>query len=306
MSKKRANDGIPQMVAQNIGDAELASLFYPGDGPPLVFLHATGFLSWLWHPVARELAGDYRIYAPNFCAHRSADPEKGGLDWKTLAEDLALFCERLQLEKPFLVGHSMGATVAVIANALHGLRAAGMVLIEPIILPPELYRMRIGVEQHPLAAKAIRRTNHWKNRDEASAYLHSLPLFLAWEEEMLGLYLRHGMSEEEGGLRLTCSPLQEAALFMGGMRYDPWPLLSRISAPVLILEGEKSDHRELIDLGRVRNLIPDCAYHLVEGAGHLIPMERPKEVTRLIRGFLGSVQSRERSAMGSDEHRSAV
>lgn len=100
--------------------------------------------------------------------------------------------------------------------------------------------------------------------------------------------------------------MSKKALFMGGMRYDPWPLLSRISAPVLILEGEKSDHRELIDLGRVRNLIPDCAYHLVEGAGHLIPMERPKEVTRLIREFLGFVQSRERSAMGSDEHGSAV
>lgn len=292
MSKEAADGYTPQMFAQNIGDAELAFLGYEGAGPPLVFLHATGFLPWLWHPVARGFAGDYRIVAPSFCAHRNADPEKGGLSWKILAEDLALFCERRQLEKPFLVGHSMGATVAIIANGLCGLRTAGMVLIEPIILPPEFYRTRIGVEQHPLASKAIRRTNFWRNRDEARSYLHSRPLFSDWDEEILELYLRHGMHEEDGGFRLKCSPQREAALFMGGMQYDPWPILTRISSPVLVLEGEKSDNRGFIDLDLVRSLIPDCAHQRVGGAGHLIPMEQPTEVGRLIREFFGSVQSR--------------
>ena len=291
MNEKAANGLIPQTFTQDIGDTEIASLRYEGEGPPLIFLHATGFLPWLWHPVARELADDYRIFAPYFCAHRNADPENGGVDWKTLAEDLALFCERLHLEKPFLVGHSMGATVAVIANALCGIPVAGMVLIEPIIVPSELYRIKISVEQHPLASKSIRRTNFWQNRDEAMAYLHSRSLFQNWDEEMLELYLRYGMSGDDGGLRLTCSPQRETALFMGGMQYDPWPLLSRISSPVLILEGEKSDHRRFIDLDQIRSLIPDCAYHLVGGAGHLIPMEQPAEVTRLVREFFGSLLS---------------
>jgi pimeloyl-ACP methyl ester carboxylesterase len=69
------------------------------------------------------------------------------------------------------------------------------------------------------------------------------------------------------------------------MQYDPWPLLSRISSPVLILEGEKSDNRGFINLDRVRTLIPDCGHHRVSSAGHLIPMEKPREVTRLIREF---------------------
>jgi pimeloyl-ACP methyl ester carboxylesterase len=285
MNVKAENGHTPQTCTQKIGNAEISYLFYEGDGPPLIFLHATGFLPWLWHPLARELADNYRIFAPYFCAHRNADPENGGLSWRTLAEDLALFCEKLHLEKPFLVGHSMGATVAVIANALYGIPAAGMVLIEPIIMPPEFYKLHISVEQHPFASKAIRRTNFWRNRDEAMTYLHSRSLFQSWDEEMLELYLRHGMSGEEGGLRLTCSPHREAALFMGGMQYDPWPLLSQISCPVLILEGEKSDNRGFINIDRVRTLIPDCAHHRVSGAGHLIPMEKPREATRLIQEF---------------------
>ena len=286
MNVKAENGHTPQTCMQKIGDAEISYLFYEGDGPPLIFLHATGFMPWLWHPLARELADSYHIFAPYFCDHRETDPENGGLNWITLAEDLSRFCESLHLEKPFLAGHSMGATVSMMANALGSLPAAGMVLIEPILLPPEFYKFHISVEQHPFASKAIRRTNFWRDRDEAMAYLHSRSLFQGWDEEMLELYLRYGMSGEDGGLRLTCSPRREAALFMGGMQYDPWPLLSRVSCPVLILEGEKSENKGFIDLDRIRTLIPDCAHHRVSGAGHLIPMEKPREVTRLIQEFV--------------------
>jgi pimeloyl-ACP methyl ester carboxylesterase len=291
MNVKAANNHKPQTCTQSIGDAELPYLFYAGDGPPLIFLHATGFIPWLWHPLARELAGSYRIFAPGFCDHRQSDPEKGGVSWISLAEDLALFCRSLHLENPFLVGHSMGATISLMANTLDDLSAAGMVLIEPIILPQELYRQHLGLEQHPFASKAIRRTNFWRNHDEAIAYLRSRSLFQGWDEEMLALYLDHGMSADGTGLRLTCSPRNEAALFMGAMGYDPWPLLPRVSCPVLILEGERSDQREFIDLDRARSLIPDCIQDRVPGAGHLIPMEKPREVTGLLRKFFHSLQS---------------
>jgi lipase len=290
MNVKAENGHTPQTCTQQIGDAEIPYLFYEGDGTSLIFLHATGFMPWLWHPLARELAGSYRIFAPYFCDHRETDPQNGGFDWLTLAEDLSRFCKSLHLEMPFLVGHSMGATISMMANALGSLPAAGMVLIEPILLPPEFYTLHIGVEQHPFASKAIRRTNFWQDRDDARSYLHSRSLFQGWDKEMLELYLQYGMSEDGGGLRLTCSPRREAALFMGGMQYDPWPLLSRVSCPVLILEGEKSNNREVIDQNRVQSLIPDCIHHRVEGAGHLIPMEKPREVTRLIREFFRSLR----------------
>jgi len=42
MNGKAANGLIPQTFMQNIGDAEIAYLRYEGEGPPLIFLHATG------------------------------------------------------------------------------------------------------------------------------------------------------------------------------------------------------------------------------------------------------------------------
>jgi hypothetical protein len=168
-----------------------------------------------------------------------------------------------------------------------------MVLIEPILLPPEFYRGSMKVDQHPLAAKAIKRTNFWRDRDDAMIYLRSRSLFQGWTDEMLELYILHGMTGgDNGGLRLACTPQREAALFMGGRLFDPWPLLPRVSCPVLIVEGEKSDSKGFIDLDRMQALIPNSRRRTVKGAGHLVPMQRPREVTRIIREFFTSLRRR--------------
>jgi lipase len=108
---------------------------------------------------------------------------------------------------------------------------------------------------------------------------------------MLELYIRHGMTEgENGGLQLACSPQREAALFMGGRQFDPWPLLPKVSCPVLLVGGEKSETGGFINLDRIESLIPDCKRRMVKNAGHLVPMERPREVTRLIGEFFFPLQ----------------
>lgn len=65
----------PQILIQNIGDAELSYHLDEGDGPPLIFLHPTLFLPGLCHPLAQELSVDYRIIAPSFYDHREAAQE---------------------------------------------------------------------------------------------------------------------------------------------------------------------------------------------------------------------------------------
>jgi len=278
----------PEILSQNIGDVDIQYLHYNGDGTTIIFMHATGFLPWLWHPIARELAGTYRIIAPYFCDHRRMDPAEGGLSWVQLAEDLCALCTNLQIKSPLLVGHSMGATVMTIANAIHGTTAEKMVLIEPIFLPQNLYNIKLRVEDHPLASKSIKRRNYWRDAQEAKRYLRSKNLFKNWDEEMLDLYIKYGMVEgETGGLELACHPSREAALFMGSGEYDPWPVLPRITCPVLILEGSESENRSYIDLKKAAALFPKGRYLLVEGAGHLIPMEKPREIVKVISDFFG-------------------
>ena len=276
----------PELSSLDIGGISIEYLRWPGEGPALVMLHATGFLPWLWHPIARELAGDFDVYAPYFCDHREAEPEEGGLSWLLLAEDLAAFVRSLKAGMPLMVGHSMGATVTALAEALHGPLASRAVLIEPIFLPSPFYRMEIEVDQHPLASRSIRRRNAWKSREEAMAYFASKELFRNWDPEMLQIYLERGVVEDgKGSLTLSCHPRREAALFMGGMARDPWEVMEKVRCPVLLVEGELSENREFIDLARAAELMPRAQLQVVKGVGHLVLMEKPRETLALIRDF---------------------
>ncbi len=280
---------MPEVLTQNIGDADIQYLHYPGDGPVVIMLHATGFLPWMWHPIARELSRGYRVIAPYFCDHRHAEPEEG-VEWMLLADDLCRLCMGLGIERPYLVGHSMGATVMTLAEAIHGPTARALVLIEPIFLPGEIYSMGLTIDQHPLASKSIKRRNQWDGPDEARDYLRSKALFKNWDDEMLDLYVQYGMVPgETGGLNLACHPRREAALFMGSQKHNPWPLLPDVSCPALVVEGGESENRHFIDLKKAASLIPEGRYHLVAGAGHLVPMERPGEVLSFVQEFFESV-----------------
>ncbi len=280
---------MPKALVQDIGDADLSYLLYEGDGPCMILLHATGFLPWLWHPIARRLAPRWKVIAPYFCDHRVSDPHEGGLDWLSVARDLVSFISSLGITDPAVVGHSMGATVAAIACGEQGLEARGLVLFEPIFLPEDFYGARITVDQHPLASRSIRRRDSWGSEDELRAYLRSKPLFANWDGEMLDLYIEYGVKRlDAGGLVLACSPVREASLFMGGMHYDPWPVLSRVTCPVLLLEGETSENRAFIDLKKAASTFPNGSYRMIEGAGHLIPQEKPRESLAIIEEFFGN------------------
>jgi pimeloyl-ACP methyl ester carboxylesterase len=223
---------------------------------------------------------------PFFCDQRTGDPEKGGIGWMLLAEDLVRFCKAIHAERLIIVGHSIGGAVASMAEACFGPLAERMLLIEPIFLPEEFYSMHPTVRQHPMASKAIRRGNYWKDAAEARSYFLSRELFRSWDEEMLDLYIKHALVSEDHGLRLACSPRQEAALFMGDTQVNPWPLLKNIKCPVLVVEGGRSELKILLDSRKAAEGFPRGMYYCVENAGHLIPMENPRETRRIIRDFL--------------------
>jgi lipase len=281
-------DEMLELRIQDVGGAGLPYLFFEAESsaPHMLFVHATGFLPWLWQPVIEEFVPANNVWAPFICDYRSCNPDAGGLSWDVIARDLSTFCGCQQIRKPLIVGHSMGATVSSIATAIYGLQPRGLILIEPIFLPDQFYTMKPDVQSHPLASKSIKRTNHWKDENDAWSYLKSKSLFSSWDERVLQIYHKYGMQkQDEGSLQLTCSPQNEAAMFMGGWDINPWPLLTKINCPVLVIEGEISENKGFVDIKRAVSLFRQGKYKSVAGAGHLIPMQKPKEITEIIKEF---------------------
>lgn len=278
---------IPTLKMHDVGGARLPYLYYEGEAPQILFAHATGFLPWLWHPIIEDLTPHKQAWVPYICNYRECDPDHGGLPWDVIARDIISFCSSQNISNNLAVGHSMGATVLTIASALFGLQPRGMILIEPIFLPEEFYAMDIQLKDHPLASQSIKRKNSWKDENEALDYLKSKSLFAGWDEQMLQFYLKYGMEKQQtGDLKLACAPRSEAALFMGGKSTNPWPLLKKLTCPVLILEGEKSTNKDFVDLQRAVLLLANGKYKSISDAGHLIPMQKPKEIAKIIKEFI--------------------
>lgn len=78
--------------------------------------------------------------------------------------------------------------------------------------------------------------------------------------------------------------LRQQAAIVG--RIDSRPTLPRISVPTMVAVGA-GDQLTPPDLAaEIANGIPGAALHVVDGAGHLLPMERPEATTSLMRAWL--------------------
>jgi pimeloyl-ACP methyl ester carboxylesterase len=98
------------------------------DAPPLILLHGIGSRAVSWWPVVDGLAAHFRLFAPDLRGHgASAKPATGYL-LPDYAADLAGLLDALGLDRPRLLGHSLGGLVAVRWAAEHPETAATIAL----------------------------------------------------------------------------------------------------------------------------------------------------------------------------------
>lgn len=102
-----------------------------GAMPPLVLAHGGLEDARCWAPAAEALAADHDVIAIDARGHGRSDSPTDGYDLATQAEDLAGAIAALGLEKPALLGHSLGAEAALVLAGAHPQLLRGIVLEDP-------------------------------------------------------------------------------------------------------------------------------------------------------------------------------
>lgn len=100
-----------------------------GDGPPVVLAHGFSEDGLVWAALAEELEDAYDVIMPDARGHGQSDAAETGLGPAELASDLHGIISALGLDKPAVLGHSMGGMTTF---ALAGLYpdAPGAILVE--------------------------------------------------------------------------------------------------------------------------------------------------------------------------------
>ena len=80
--------------------------------PTVILLHGALDNGLCWTPVATELSKDYNVIMPDARAHGLTEVKDDDYSYNAMAEDVGFLIEYLCLKQVFVIGHSMGGTMA--------------------------------------------------------------------------------------------------------------------------------------------------------------------------------------------------
>lgn len=243
-----------------------------GDGGdvPVLFLHGFGadLNNWLFNqPVLAEERTTYAIDLPG---HGGSTKEVGAGDVRSMAALVAALLDAVGAEQAHLVGHSLGGAIAIDLARADARRAASLTLIAAAGLGPE-----INMEFVDGFIAAERR----KQLKPVLEMLVDDPALIS--REMVEDVLKFKRLD---GARAALERIAGAA-FAGGVQASSLrEALEHLQVPVQVIWGR---HDWIIPVRHADGLPARVAVHRLDGAGHMVHMEKASEVNALI-GALAS------------------
>jgi N-formylmaleamate deformylase len=249
-----------------------------GTGQAVVCLHGVGDDGTCFEVIARDLAGDHEVVLPDARGHGRSDPAGRDGDYRAAAQadDLAGLVRELGLERPVLLGHSMGALTALVAATRHPSLPAALVLEDP---PPHWLDPPDDEDDDTGARRAAMLDLKRRTFDELVADQREAQP--TWPD---------GEIERWARAKQRFHP-DVVAIF--GARSEPADRLraaaATITCPVLLLRGDP-DRGALVTADAAAILgdhVPDLEVVHLPGTGHSIRHDDPAGYGAAVRALLG-------------------
>jgi pimeloyl-ACP methyl ester carboxylesterase len=254
-----------------------------GPGVPAIALHGFALNAHSWDEVAPMLAPRLRLLAFDQRGHGLSEWAKHVADYSraNMVADVEEIVRALGLERPVVIGHSMGGMNALgfAARQPAGLRALVLVDVGPEVRvdgAQEVIRFVAGPYELPGLEDWVEHTARyypWRSKDRIRARLE-VSLRKTPAGTLARQYDERFRSAEFGGV---------------AGREDLWEAARSLRAPTLLVHGGASPvlTREMAerfagDVGVVRLVT-------IPGAGHSVAGDKPDEFAKVVDAFLGEV-----------------
>jgi pimeloyl-ACP methyl ester carboxylesterase len=243
--------------------------------PALVMAHGSSDDGLCWANLAKELTDRYDVILFDARGHGLSDPPKADDGPDAQVEDLAGLIKALKLEKPVLMGHSMGsASVAwfsakypdvpravILEDPNFGRPATAAAPATPATPPPSLDERRANV----LARN---------NLTEAALVADCMKNSPKW-----------GQSECEFWAPSKLRHHPDTARVNNALRPPMRDLLPKITAPTLVLKADAQGELRALN-EEVAKLLPKGKIVHIAGAGHNVRREGKAETIQVLNAFL--------------------
>lgn len=245
-----------------------------GLGSPVLLVHGFPLDHRMWAEQIDLLATRYRVIAPDLRGFGGSYGAAGTTTMARFADDLRLVLDQIGVDEPVaFCGLSMGGYVAFEFWRRHAVRVRSLVLLDTRAAadPPEAARNRRALADRILASGT-----------EGLA------------EEMLPRLLAPQSRENQPRtVERICDMIAKAeppgvAAALRGMaeRADSTDLLGEITVPTLCIVGRHDAISPPDEMRGMAAKLPSGKCVVVEGSGHMTPMENPGAVNDALLGFL--------------------
>jgi pimeloyl-ACP methyl ester carboxylesterase len=133
------------------------------------------------------------------------------------------------------------------------------------------------------AGKSKTRREFWESRTEAAVNLRPKTLFKAFDADCFADYIQYGLTDYEGGVKLTIPVATEVAIFRT-VPSNPWRYWRQLKVPAAIVVGKDSHFASTGCPERLARYQPVKLVY-TEG-GHMFPLEKPLEAAGLVKKLL--------------------
>jgi pimeloyl-ACP methyl ester carboxylesterase len=279
----RRREPFPSTPLEVAGPAGVLHVEDGGSGGlPVLFVHGLGGSCGQWRYQLAHLRRTRRALALDLRGHgRSApadDVHDGGGEYGIgeFADDVAAVADDLGLARFVLVGHSLGAAVAVEYAGREAERVAGLVLVDPNGDQTEIPRRELADFLTALAAEP---------RDEMRWYFKQVLVGAAPE------------TAEQVLADLEATPGEALVRALeSSFDYSPLPSLEAYrkhgDGPVLSVISDMNTLPYSL-----HNLVEDLPVRLVTGTSHWLMLDRPDELDAALDAFLARLEAAAASAV---------
>jgi pimeloyl-ACP methyl ester carboxylesterase len=249
------HDGVELVVAE------------AGEGDPaLLFLHPNAADHTFFGPQVEEFSARHRVVAIDQRGFGDSGKPDGPYTPAAFAEDVAFVIDELGLDRPVVLGCSMGGAVALELAARHPDALCGLVLLNRSIANNPAMASRIA----ELAAKL--------RGDEGEAALQALV------GAQVGDMDAPGLREDYLGMAKSVPPRVLASTMEGFVDWDGEAALRRVTVPTLFTFSHMTG--TYAELDRLVELSPHVVIGHTVGAGHFDHLTVPDQVNPMLRRFL--------------------
>ncbi len=259
------------MTSQKAGAVHLRD--WGGSGVPILLTHGMAAHTHWWDSVAPLWKGAFHAAALDFRGHGESDwIENAPYLSESWVEDIETARKALGWERFILVGHSMGARIALDYAERRGERLRGVCAID--FLPDvhvsrakERRREKIGSFAQPV----------YENEELMLAKFRLQPAGTLLDAAGLRELARHGIRRTPAGWAWKFDWRSFA------FPYGPvWPQLPKISVDTLIVRGELSPLMTDETMEKIVAALPRGRGVEIKGAHHHIPLDKPAELAAAI------------------------